>query len=303
MGSIRWCRHWLLHLAWGSLMFRPSSLAQTWALGGVIYFTKFPMKLSFLKTSIFSLAVVTVALSSAQAAKTDVKEDSKTSATATKAGAATKVPKIFAPYFIKDKPVMGEVGAVVPPKEINKYIAKVQTAAKLNPAWHKEYAIKSKPGLPLPWHENLGLTKDEYDEYLKLWDQRQFKVSQKVFIRLEESKPGEWMIRVSGVGMPITLLRYYTETDLFKSPNGNLKRLEDINASERSILGAWKGQEWSFEEKSDFSWTIENIAVGKFNDGKYCLLIYRIQEKVSSYDKSLLIRFTPPSLAKSLKKK
>jgi len=279
-------------------------------LGGDLFdpYILLRMKLSFLRTTIFSLAIITVILGSSQAAETDAKESAtkesaNTATSAKKAVAATKATEIFAPYLIKDKPVMGEVGAVVPPKEINKYIAKVQTAAKLDPAWHKEFARKSKPGLPLPWHEKLGLTKDEYDEYLKLWDKRQFKMLQKVYIRLEEPKPGEWMIRVSGVGMAITLLRYYPETDLFKSTNGELKRLEDINASTRSILGAWQGQEWSFEEKSEFSWTIENLAVGKFNDGKYCLLIYRIQEKVSSYDKSLVIRFTSPSPAKISKKK
>lgn len=206
-------------------------------------------------------------------------------------------PKLWAPYLTKDKPVMGEVGAIVPPKEINKYIAKVQAAAKEDPEWHREFAKKSKPGLPLPWHEKLGLTKDEYDEYLKFWDQRQFKPVQKVVMRLEENKPGEWLIRISGVGMPVSLLRYYPETDIVKSTNGEMKRIEDIDAGERSILGAWKGKEWRYEEKTNFSWTRENLALGKYNDGKYCLLIYRIQETVSSYDKSLVIRFTPPEAA------
>ena len=241
---------------------------------------------------------MTLAVVAIQATPADAKVSTKA-----KVAPAKNAKADLSAYFTKDKPVMGEVGVVVPPAEINKYIAKVQASAKLNPEWHKQYAIKSKPGLPLPWHENLGLTKDEYDEYIKLWDQRQFKMRQKVFIRLEESKPGEWVIRVSGVGMPITLLRYYPETDHFKSPNGVLKRLEDVDADKRSILGAWKGQEWSFVEKSEFSWTLENLAVGKFAGGKHCLMVYRIQEKVSHYDKSLLIRFAAPSSKTSSKKK
>lgn len=252
------------------------------------FFTVDPyfMKPSSFKKLVQSLAVVWLTSATLGAAP-----DSKDQA-------PSKTPEIFAPYFIKGKPVMGEVGAIVPPKEINKYIAKVKAAAKQNPEWHKEFASKSKPGLPLPYHENLGLTQSDYDEYLKLWDQRQFKAAQQVVIRLEEPKPGEWMIRVSGVGMPISLLRYYPETDQFKSTNGELKRAEDIEASARSILGAWKGKEWRFEENTDFVKTQENVALGKFDDGKYCLLIYRIKEDVTHYDKSLVIRFTPPKAAK-----
>jgi len=246
------------------------------------------MKFLFLKSFIYSLAILAMILGSSQAAPV-AKESAK---------ASGKTPAIFAPYLTKGKPVMGEVGAMVPPQEINKYIAKVQAAAKEDPAWHKEYAKNSKPGLPLPWHEKLGLTKTEYEEYLKLWDQRQFKASQKVVIRLEEPKPGEWMIRVSGVGMAISLLRYYPETDHIKSTNGELKRIEDIDADKRSILGAWTGKEWRFEEKTDFVWTTENLAIGKYKDGKRCLMIYRIQEKMTGYDKSLVIRFTPPAAKK-----
>lgn len=212
--------------------------------------------------------------------------------------ADSEVPEILGTYFDKEKTVAGEVGAIMPPEEINKYIAKVQAAATANPEWYAEFSREAKPGIPLPWHQNLGLSKEEYEDYLKLWDQRQFKTRQQVVIRLEEPKPGEWMIRVSGVGMTISLLRFNPETGNFKSPNGELKRIDDINAEERSILGAWAGQEWRYENKSEFISTRENLALGTYKDGKHCLLIYRLQESTSGRrlaDKSLVIRFTPPN--------
>jgi hypothetical protein len=256
------------------------------------------MKLSFSFSPLLSVATFALVLSSSLslvAAENSEKQAKKPEKTAPKKATGTV---LLSEYLTKDKPVMGEVGAIVPPKEINKYIAKVQVASKENPEWYAEYAKKSKPGLPLPWHEKLGLTKDEYAEYLKLWDQRQFKPVQKVVLRLEEPSPGEWMIRVSGVGMQISLLRYYPETDQFKSTNGVMKRIEDINANKRSILGAWKGQEWRFEEKTEYVWTKENIAIGKYNDHSACLLIYRIQESVTGYDKSIVIRFAHPKTKK-----
>lgn len=211
--------------------------------------------------------------------------------------AAGKTPALLAQFLTKDKAVSGDVGAIVPPEEINKYITKVQNAAKADPEWHKEYAKKAKPGIPLPWHEKLGLTKEEYADYLKQWDKREFKTVQQVLVRLEEPKPGEWMIRVSGVGMPVSLLRYDPKKDIFKSPNGELGRIEEIDADPRSILGAWSGHEWRYEKKTEFISTKENLALGKYKDGKHCLLIYRLQESTSGLrlaDKSLVIRFTPP---------
>lgn len=211
---------------------------------------------------------------------------------------AAETPKLLAPYLKVDKAVKGEVGAIVPPKEIGKYIAKVQEAAKKDPEWHREFSKQAKPGVPLPWNEKLGLTKEEYEAYLKLWDEREFKVLQQVVLRLEQPKKGEWMIRVSGVGMQVSLLRYNPVSDIFKSPNGELKRIEDINAEKRSILGAWTGHEWRYEHSTDFISTKENIAIGKYKDGKHCLLVYRLQESTSGHrlaDKSLVIRFAPPS--------
>ncbi len=53
--------------------------------------------------------------------------------TAPSAAAAGRAPKLLATYLAKDKAVTGEVGIVMPPKEIGKYIAKVQAAAKADP--------------------------------------------------------------------------------------------------------------------------------------------------------------------------
>ncbi|RYD36763.1 MAG: hypothetical protein EOP87_04880, partial [Verrucomicrobiaceae bacterium] len=91
------------------------------------------------------------------------------------AAAHAQVPKPFEGLFEKDVPVRGQIGVPMPPPEINKYIAKVEAAAEKDVKWFKEYASQQKTNAPLPYHEKLGLTKEEYDEYLDLWRKREFK--------------------------------------------------------------------------------------------------------------------------------
>ena len=210
--------------------------------------------------------------------------------------AESKTPELLAEYFKKGELISGEIGVVLPPEEINKYIAKVQVAAQADPEWYKEYVTSAKVGIPLPWHEKLGLTKEEYEEYLKLWGERDFQAASKVILKLEESKPGEWIIRVSGAGIAISLLRFNEETGNFKSPNGELQRIADIDAAADTILGAWKGKEWKYHQKTDFISTKENFAIGKYKDKNKGLIVYRFQETSSGQrlaDKSAVILFTP----------
>ena len=90
----------------------------------------------------------------------------------TMCAAAEGVPKVFGQYLLLDTVTKGEVVVVMPPREISKYVAKVEEAAVAKPEWFKEYSAKAKPGVPLPFHENLGLTKEEYAKYIELWNQR-----------------------------------------------------------------------------------------------------------------------------------
>ena len=216
---------------------------------------------------------------------------------------AAEAPKLFAGLLSKDVPVPAQVGIVLPPAGIDKYVAKVEAAARLDPKWFKEFSAQAKPGVPLPFHEKLGLTKEEYDEYIKLWAKREFKSIEDVELLLRETLGGAWIIAATGSASSISNLRYDEKADVFRSPNGELKRIEDIKADAESILGAWTGSEWRFEEETSLGKTKENIAVGSFEGNKYGLLVYRFQEVSSEgtriVDKSLAIRFDLGKAARS----
>lgn len=210
--------------------------------------------------------------------------------------AVAQTPKIFAGLFEKGVPVRGQIGIILPPPEIDKYVAKVEAAARQDPKWFKEYSAKSKPGVPLPYDEKLGLTRDEYGEYLKLWAKREFKQTEKdVMLLLREGFGGTWILSGTGSAACLSTIRYDAAKDTFSSPNGELKRIADIKADPDSILGAWSGFEWKFEEESTLGRTKENLAIGKFDDNKFGLVVYRFQEVSSQgtpvVDKSLVVRF------------
>ncbi|MEO5715250.1 MAG: hypothetical protein ABIT37_17355 [Luteolibacter sp.] len=208
---------------------------------------------------------------------------------------AAEVPKVFEGLLDQSVPVRGQIGVVLPPPEIDKYVAKVEKAARADPKWFKEFSGQATPGAPLPYDARLGLTQEEYNEYLKLWNQRAFKGIEDVVLLLRNSAENTWTLSCTGTGSTLTTLRYVAKDDIFRSPNGELKRIKDIEADASSILGQWTGHEWKFEEETGLGKVKENFAVGQFADKKFGLIVYRAQELSSEgtrlLDKSLVIRF------------
>ena len=203
-------------------------------------------------------------------------------------------PKIFTNILEPNKLYSGERVVVAPPEEIQEYIKLVKEGAKTDPQWYEEYSKNAKPGVPLPFHKNLNLTTAQYQEYLDLWGKREFKVLEKVGVLLEKRR-GKWSFRLSGTGAMISLLRYEEKEDAFRSTNGVMKRIDDIDAAEETILGEWKGVEWRFDEETPLGKTKENLALGKSADGKFGFLVYRLQDITANNtvleDISRVIRF------------
>ncbi|RPJ35604.1 MAG: hypothetical protein EHM17_02130 [Verrucomicrobiaceae bacterium] len=207
---------------------------------------------------------------------------------------AAEVPKVFDGLLQPGVPKRGQIGMVVPPREIDKYVAKVEASARKDPKWFREFSEQANPGVPLPFDERLGLTKEEYAEYLALWGKREFKPMEEVMLLLREGSGGSWVIASTGKAAALSTLRYEEKADVFRSPNGELKRIDDVKADPASILGEWTGREWRFEEETSLGKTKENIALGRYVDGKHGLVIYRVQELSSEgtrlLDKSMVIR-------------
>lgn len=208
---------------------------------------------------------------------------------------AADVPDVFKGLFEPNVQKKGQIGMVVPPREIDKFIAKVEAAARKEPKWFREFSAQSKPGVPLPFDERLGLTREEYAEYLALWNKREFKPMEDVMLVLRQATGNGWTITATGNANMISTLRFLPKEDVVRSPNGDLKRIDDIKADATSILGEWTGREWKFEEQNSLGTTKENIAVGRFTKQPFGLLVYRAQELSSEgtrlLDRSLVVRF------------
>jgi len=173
------------------------------------------------------------------------------------------------------------------------YQRKIQVAADSDPDWFTEYRKSVKSGLPYPFHEKMGMSKSEYDDYLKLWEQRKFQVLTPVEIKLTKNKDGEFTIIGAGPAAKFSLFKYQPKSDTFSSLKGKLNRIKDIKAEPLSILGQWTGQEWKLQKTDDYATLKENIAIGKLADSKNGILIYRFQEisQFAPFQDSILIRF------------
>ncbi len=220
---------------------------------------------------------------------------------------AAEAPKIFAGLLQPNVAVKGQIGAVMPPLEIEKFVRKVEISARKEPKWFREFSAQSKPGEPLPFDERLGLTKSEYDEYIAMWAKREFKPTEEVTLLLRPGSGDTWTLNATGKASNLSIIHYHPKDDVFRSPNGEMKRIENIKTDASSVLGEWSGMEWKLEDDTGLGKIKENLAIGFFADAKHGLVVYRAQEISTEgkrlLDQSLIIRFplakgAKPELAK-----
>lgn len=201
---------------------------------------------------------------------------------------SAQVPKIFQGLLEQNVQVRAQIGRIMLPKEMEKFEVKIRAAAQKDPKAFREFAGKHKPGIPLPFDEILGLTKEEHAEYVALWKKREFTPVANTNLTLRKGAGDYWIISASDKGSAITTLRYSEKEDVFRSPDGDLKRIDDFSADETSPFGAWSGNEWKFTQETEFDKTMQNFAIGRMGDGKNGLLVY-VNQSISTASSKLLV--------------
>lgn len=192
---------------------------------------------------------------------------------------------------------------------LSEYMQKIdQNASKLTPEVQDEIRKTIKPGHPVPFDERLGITKEEYDAYIASWNKKQIIDMAPLVIRFVESDAkGVYKVdsNTNTGPLPISTLQYDQNKGVWISPNGVLERKDDLEYGELNNLGAWKGYEWLLEHKTDYSHMVENVLVGKTDDGRYVYIIYNFLEVTAQGtpidNKTIVTRFPIDALLEKAK--
>jgi len=157
-------------------------------------------------------------------------------------------------------------------------------------------------GAPELWHEGLGISRDNYEKYLELWNKKTLQNTGNYQILIEPTETTSttqtlsngWLLRLIGEGRYSRLVWIYqADTQSWQSPNMRLNYLGEMNTHKQSILGKWSGKIWQNSRNNSQGTWIETLAFGKDANNK-TVMVYRTQainpQQELWFDESLILR-------------
>jgi len=188
------------------------------------------------------------------------------------------------------------VMGMVPPAGPNEIMLRLQAAMRRDQAFWQQYILEhSRPGQPLPYHVNMGVTRAEYDEALRLMRQiRLAKVGEATLtVRDEGNGP---LVLDGGRALPqLTGVVIDLAANQVQTPFGVAARRTRVSPGpEQAATGPWEGELWSREAISGGGSNGVSIkfGVGRLQEGGRGILYYEVKQvaggRVASQASSIL---------------
>ena len=179
-------------------------------------------------------------------------------------------------YFPSSGVIKGDVMILAASPESEAISRKMQIAVAANPEWLLYYVEQAGPGL-LPYHENFGITEEEYEVIINLAEggmtlQRVGSVE----ITIEQQEAGGITFHVDPNNFLLHRLSISADKQYAESSFGLMERGEDIkqlNAS--SPTGRWSGLKWEQEKLSQDEVLREELHIGERHDYGDGILYYK----------------------------
>jgi len=157
---------------------------------------------------------------------------------------------------------------------------KLQNAAAKDPDWWKSHVSKAKMGQPLPYDAKMGLTKEEYQEFLDLSKKRSLTKVKSVKVNV---KRGDNLATLTfGNALPgLSEAIINLKDDSVKTPFGVTDTRNAVVADPgQRVTGPWDGTEWRLEQGSPTTGelTIVKFAIGKLKDTGRGILYYDVNQ-------------------------
>jgi hypothetical protein len=169
-----------------------------------------------------------------------------------------------------------DVMDVAYPKRFLELTEKLQASIVTNRNWWIDDVKKASPGEPLAYDPKLGMTKEEYAEYLSLGEQRKMEKVRSAIIQVETNANsfkfdgGPTLPDLTGVEIDLNNLTIVTPFAVLKNPSPEV-------SSGGPGLGAYSGYQWHFEsgdiDKGNITTT--SFLVGRLKPGEKKFIYYK----------------------------
>jgi hypothetical protein len=188
--------------------------------------------------------------------------------------------------------------------ELNKISAKMRTKMMENQEWFASYSSENmKDGEALPYHENFGITEEEYNKVLTAQDH--MKLIKQGNSPVEVSRSGDKLIVKADSTENFQEIVFDLKKNTVQTPFGELPYGDEIKASDnQTVTGPWNGHVWEIDEGNvnspeDITSMDENTAIktvslytGKMEETGESLIYIRYKElkegKVNEAEEYLL---------------
>jgi hypothetical protein len=127
---------------------------------------------------------------------------------------------------------------------------KMSQAVAKNREWLDAYLkeLNLKPGEILPYHENLGVTREEYGFFLTDAKKMSLVKFSDAVVNVSSDKGGP-KISIENLNLPVSKFEFSPDGTRMKCAYGTTNEHDDINQTDSdSPIGRWTGLEWRIQE-------------------------------------------------------
>jgi hypothetical protein len=164
------------------------------------------------------------------------------------------------------------------PARLDELTEAIRAATRENPAWWNDYRTNAPEGEPLPYHENLGVTEEEYEEFLSLLGTKTLVKRGEVSLSVTSKDNSIYALNCTDTLATIQGVVIDLDKDRVETPFGTAEEKIYIEASpQQKLTGPWSGVEWKLVEIEDEKATgrVVQLALGKLEESGRGILYYK----------------------------
>ena len=219
-----------------------------------------------------------------------------------RASGAAEADRIAA--LIPDGAVTAEVLTPDYSQRMQEISRRLMNSAQADPVWFQGWMAKHPRG-PVPWHPNLGVTKPEYDLYLREGNAAKFAVRTRVRLTFERKGIARcWTLHGWGLLTPLEGLTIDLDRGHAVSPHwGDLPFFGIAQPTDPGVqlpwnwYGVWKATHVIGDPRRNGQSSTAGLHVGPLGDGRMVGLYWatrRLNHGRQLADEFLLLRFPAP---------